>query len=382
MNYKLINEFPNEMLQKTNEPCLSIYMPTHRLIVDNRKDVLVFKNLVKEAVASLEQKYSKRDISPLVSLLKQMEIDFELWNHSLDGLAIFATLDEMIIYRTEKTFQPIAIISDSFHIKPLIQYYQAVENFTLLALESESFALYQGNHLEIKPIALPENTKITLAEVLGNQHTENYQTHGGYAGASDNATFHGHGGKADEEEIDRIKYFRHVDRFVHEDISKKNKLPLILVALKANHFDFKNVSTNPFLLEEAIDGSYNSFQEQELKTKLKSINDKRFDNIINQATEHYHNLKSKDLSSDQLIIVLKALLAARVDTLMIEADKIIPGKIDIENQQIKPSNLDDPKTDDLLDDMVQHALKTGAKIYLLEPEKMPSTSGVAATFRF
>jgi len=377
MKYKITNDFPNEMLLKQEQPCLSIYMPTHRLIVDNRKDVLVFKNLAKEVKTNLEQNYSSRDIKPLITLLERMETDFDLWNHSLDGLAIFATLEEMIIFRTEKTFKPFTIISDSFHIKPLFQYYQAIETFTMLALESETFALYQGNYLDIKPIVLSENTKITLAEVLGTDHTENYQTHGGYGGASDDSTFHGHGGKADEAEIDRIKYFRYVDRFVHEEVSKKNKLPLILIALKENQADFKKLSTNPFLLEDAIDGSFSSYTEPDIKNKIKAINDKRFNQIINQAIERYHNLKNKDLSSDQLIIVLKALLASRVDTLMIEADKIIPGKIDLENQQILDSDLDD-----LLDDMVKNAFSTGTKVYVLEKSQMPCESGIAAIFRF
>jgi hypothetical protein len=335
-----------------------------------KKDLLVFKNLVKAAVLSLEQKYSIRDIQPLVSLLELMENDVELWNHSLEGLVIFATLSEMIIYRIEKEVEPISIVSNTFHIKPLVQYFQATESFSILALEADSFALYVGNYHGVEPMVLKDEVQTTLSEVLGTQHTANYQPHGIY------------GGTSDEVKIDREKFFRYVDRFVLEEISKKYKLPLILVANKEHHFDFKNISINPFLLEVSIEGAFSRFQENDLNHKIREINDGRFNLVVTQVIENYQNLRQKDMSSDQLIIVMKALLEARVDVLMIEANKLIPGRINIEKQQIIVSDIEDPQTDDLLDDMVQHALKTGSKVYVLDAEKMPTTSGVAATFRY
>jgi hypothetical protein len=382
MNYKICTDFPEDLLLEEKEPSVSIYMPTHRLINDNKKDIIVFKNLTKDIIESLRQKYSNKDISPLVSKFKLMEDDFELWNHSKDGLAIFANLDEMIIYRLEKDLQPISLVSTSFHIKPLIQYFQKIEEYTILALELESFKLYRGNNLELKPIELPEKVKTTLTEALGSQHTENYHTHGGYGGAGDGSVFHGHGGKSKEAEIDRIRFFRHVDKVVIEEVSKKDQLPLILVALKEHHYDFKNISNNNFLLEYSIEGSCESFKEEELKSELKKINEERFFVRINQIIEKYHNLRNKELSSDQLIIVLKALLASRLDVLLIEANKIIPGRIDIEKQQIIESDLNDLQTDDLLDDMVQYAFQTGTKVYVLDSDKMPTVSGVAGIFRY
>lgn len=382
MDYKLTKVFPNKMLLKSGEPCLSLYMPTHRLIFDNKRDVLVFKNLVKEAKESFEKRYSTKEIEPLMTLLKDIEEDGEFWNYSQEGLALFATFDEMIIYRLEEEVKPIAIVSNSFHIKPLIKYYQNIEEFNLLALEANAFAIYEGNHLDIKPVELSKETETSLKGVLGNQHTESYQTHGAYGGASDGSVFHGHGGRSDEIEIDQIKFFKYVDQFVLENISKQSKKPLILVAHKEHHHDIRNLSNNPYLLEESIKGAYQDFDEKDMKDELRQIMTKRFNAVIDEAKERFHNLRQKDLSSDQLIIVLKALLEARVDTLFIEEDKIIPGKIDVLNQQIIESNLENPQTDDILDDMIQHALTTGTLVYVLDKEDMPTESAVAAIFRY
>jgi hypothetical protein len=357
-------------------------MPTNKVKFDRKKDILVFKNLAKEAKLSLEQKYTDRETKDLLIQLKMMEDDDKLWNYSAEGLALFATLDEMIIYRLESKMKPLSVISTSFHIKPLAEYFQSIETFMILALEAESFALYTGNHLEMVEMIFKSEVDTTLKEILGNQHTEDYHTHGVYGGASDGSTFHGHGGRSDEVELDREKFFRHVDQFVLEHVSKKVKLPLLLVAHKEHHADFRKISSNPFLLEDRIEGSYSDFSENDLKEEVKKVNDRRFDVVINQEIEHYHNLRNKELSSDQLIIVLKALLESRVDTLFIEKNKMIPGKIDIDKQQIQASELIDPETDDLLDDMIEHAYLTGTKVYILEKEKMPTSSGVAGTFRY
>jgi hypothetical protein len=382
MEYILCTEFPNKMLLLSDQPCLSIYMPTHRIGMGHMHDALVFKNLAKTAKASLVQKYSRREMKKIVKKLTLMETDVELWNHSLEGLAIFATLEDMILYRVESVFEPIAIVSNNFHIKPLIQHFQSQESFSLLALEVNSFELYVGNQVLIHPFIISEHTDTTLSGVLGTQHTENYQTHGTYGGASDGSTFHGHGGKSEEVEVDRGKYFKFVDRFVLENLSNMLKLPLILVARKELQSDFRKNSTNPFLMDETIDGSFSKLGESQVLQEIKQISHNWFMHDVDQVIELFYNQKEKYLSSDQLILVLKALLESRVSTLLIEANIIIPGRIDVATQQMIVQDLDDPQTDDILDDMVQQAYLTGAKVYILEKEKMPTTSGVAGIFRY
>jgi hypothetical protein len=80
--------------------------------------------------------------------------------------------------------------------------------------------------------------------------------------------YHGHGGKRDEIEKDIEKFFIYVGRFVLENYSKPSKLPLILVSLKENHNIFKKISHNPYLIEEGIKGSYDSFEIEQLTERV------------------------------------------------------------------------------------------------------------------
>jgi hypothetical protein len=183
-------------------------MPTHRTVQDGTKDKIVYQGLLKELVQSI---YKLEEVSRFETILKtfhDLADETTFWHHQLDGLAIFATEHSMIVYKTQSTFKPLAVVADSFHIKPLYAYFQEQESFHLLALEAEKFEVYVGNIHHLESLAFPFESKITLAEVLGSQLTDNYQTNGSYGGSIVGSTFHGHGGKKDEIAIDREKYFR------------------------------------------------------------------------------------------------------------------------------------------------------------------------------
>jgi len=73
----------------------------------------------------------------------------------------------------------------------------------------------------------------------------------------------------------------------------------------------------------------------------------------------------------------------KIDTLLIEADKIIAGKLkDADLGTIEESNIDNPDVDDLLDDLGELVRKNGGTVMVLPSEKMPSKTGLAAVFRY
>jgi hypothetical protein len=95
-----------------------------------------------------------------------------------------------------------------------------------------------------------------------------------------------------------------------------------------------------------------------------------------QAQHHLH------LSSDNLDVIAKALMDGRVSTLMIEIDHVIPGQLNMQKQTVTPWRIEEPHTDDVLDDMLQLALTKGTNVYMIEKSMMPTTQGIAANFRY
>ncbi len=380
--YKIVKEFPNDIIFEESIPCISLYQPTHRYSPGNKQDPIVFKNLIREIENSVKQKYQKNDLISIMKPFYQIEEEKSFWNNTLDGLAIFANPNKCIVHKLYRPVKELAVVADSFHIKPLIRIFQSVDKYHLLGLSSNDFALYEGNRDGFEEIEIAPETPKTIKEVLGKQHTDSFLTHGSYGDAGGPAMYHGHGGKKDEFEKDIEKFFRYVDRFVLENYSKPSKLPLILVSLKEHHSIFKKISHNSYLMEEGIKGSYDSFDMEQLTEKAWEIIEPIYLEKTQNLVNSFENAKANSSGSDDLAQITSATFENRVETLLIEAGKIIPGKIDSNTGKIESGNIKDPDFDDVLDDLAELVLKKRGEVAVIPKDKMPSNTGVAAIYRY
>ena len=69
-------------------------------------------------------------------------------------------------------------------------------------------------------------------------------------------------------------------------------------------------------------------------------------------------------------------------TLLVEADRVEPGHLDPASGAIQRTQLDHPEVEDLLDDVAEAVLRNGGEVIVVPQERMPSSSGVAATYRY
>lgn len=381
--YKIINEFPHELILKDGEgPYISIYQPTHRYSPENQQDPIRFKNLVKEVEASLKQKYPKKDIEAIMKPLFALSDDKEFWNHTYDGIGILSVDGQTIIYNLKRQVDELAVVSDSFHIKPLIRNYQSADRYHLLGLNRKEFTLFEGNRYGFDKVDLGGDTPTTLEEALGKELTEPYLTAGAYNGAGGNAMFHGHGGKKDEVEIDTERFFRFVDRLVLDRYSNPAGLPLVLIALDEYHTLFKNISHNPHLLDNGIKTNYDTLTIDDLKKTVWEQLEHLYIEKTKEMIDKFEISRSQDLGSDDLIQVVKAASENRIDTILLEADRVIPGKVNLQNGTMEEGKLDDPEFDDILDDLAQMVIRGKGKVVILPKERMPSDTGIAASYRF
>lgn len=382
MLYEIKDQFSIDMIADEGGPHISLYQPTHRHLPDNKKDLIQFKNLLREIVNSLKQKNESSFIDTIMAPFYALEADRDFWDHTFDGIAVFATKDKCIIYKLKTTVKVFAGVSTRFHIKPLIQAFQFVENYQLLVLSQNNFSLYQGNRYGFSELEIDPDIPRTLADVLGKQKTDPALSQGSFGGVGNTAVFHGKGSKKEEDDKDTEKYFRYVDQYVYENYSKKSKMPLILAALKETHTRFKNLGNNPYLMEECIDFSYDLIEKQQLQTSvlgfIEALNVKKQAEIIEMYQKSEGDLKG----SSDLVQVAKAASESQVETLLIEADRIIGGKVDQDTGKIKFGDIDEPDCGDLLDSLAALVLSKKGKVIIVSKENMPSMTGIAAIYRY
>jgi len=382
MLYEIVHSFPQDMIIKEDGPLISLYQPTHRSFPDSKQDPIVFKNLLRDIENSLKKIADMDLIGSIMKPFYELESDEDFWNNTTMGLAIFASQNKCIVYKLNNTVKEYAAVANSFHIKPLIKAFQSIENYLLLGLSRENFALYKGNRLGFEEIVIDKDVPRTLEQVLGDQLSESDLSQRSYDGAGGPTMFYGNGGSKPEINKDTEKYFRYVDNYVYENYSKPLKLPLILVSIKEYHSEFKRISNNPYLLEAGIEKSIESLDLEEIQKKTQIIIDEINMGKIKKLTESYEQAAGESLGTSDLALAVKAAYEGRVETILIEGDKIVPGKIDFQTGEIEFGDIASPDYGDVLDDLAELVFSNGGAVVIVEKDKMPVTTGIAVIFRY
>jgi hypothetical protein len=376
-------ELIQELLAVDQGPFLSLYMSAGRTHSENLKNPIRFKNLVSELEESLLQKYSINEVKEYLEPMEALINDNDVWNYTKDGVAVFSAKGMFI--ELHKSVEELAMVADSFHTKPLWQYLQSLDQFHLLGLTLHDIKLFEGNRHSLTEVELTSDTPKTITEALGDELTDKHSTTASYGGTGGESTamHHGHGGKKEETEKDAERYFRVVADAIYEHYSKPTEWPLILAALPEHHNLFQKVNKNPLLLSNGIAINPSSVSSDQLAKMAWNIMEPEYNLKLDSLVDRFEQARANGKGSDDYKEVAVAAVEGRVDTLIVEADLIIPVRItNLVTGNTQKKKLKNPRVDDLLDDMGELVLKMGGQVMVLPTEKMPSDKGLAAIFRY
>lgn len=158
-------------------------------------------------------------------------------------------------------------------------------------------------------------------------------------------------------------------------------MPLLLVALPENQAAFRAVSHNQQLLKEGVDIDPATLSVANLRKQSWEVMLKHYQKRLAGLVEQFGNAQGQGLGSDQIDDIGKAALAGRVATMLVEADRMIPGSFDHASGSVTTSDENDGKTD-VLDELMVHAMRNGADVVIVPADNMPTRSGAAAVYRF
>jgi len=378
MNYQIIKEFPHPMMEKGKRPVISIYVDTNIKKPDRLENPIRFKNLVKEVQASLKDKEFK-GFKDLFSLFKEMEEDALFWEGATESLAILGDEEECIVYKLPVNVKSLSIVSDSYYIKPLLRSFQSYGHYHVLGLNRDNFVLYEADRYGIHPIPVAEKDS-TMEGVLGTEKTAPHLSVASIGG--DQSMYHGHGGAKDERKVDQEKFFRHVDTFILENYSKTDKIPLILVSPDEHQGEFRKLSKNSFLIDEGIKIDGDSLDKKSLYEKVQDVMQELFKKELKERMDNFSEAHAKDLGSDDLVQIGRAIAEGRVATLYLEENMVHPGIFDSNLGTIIQGQIENPRVGDVYDDMAEVVLSRGGKVLILAKEDMPTASDIAAVYRY
>lgn len=381
--YSLTHDYPAVLLAEREAPCLSLYQPTHRRHPDNSQDPLRFRHLVKQLAASLRERYPKRDVSALLQPFEALADDRDFWNHTGDGLAVLGAPGFFRAYRLQRPVAELAVVADSFHTKPLMRIVQSADRYQILGLNRHAFKVFEGNRdamVELPPI---DGVPQTADEWLGKASDDREGAHRAYGPQGGAAvTRHGTDVKQDADDRDTEQFFRAVDAAVLHHHSQPSGIPLILAALPQHHSLFRTVSTNPSLMDEAIDVHPDVLSLDALRERAWQLVQPYYLQRLAGLVESFGTAAANGRGADGLRAIAEAAVAGRVETLLIEAERLFPGRIDTTSGAITTAKLAHPDVDDVIDDLGEIVLRKRGEVIVVPANRMPTDTGVAAIYRF
>jgi len=75
-------------------------------------------------------------------------------------------------------------------------------------------------------------------------------------------------------------------------------------------------------------------------------------------------------------------VAGRVYQMFVESDRVVPGTLDRRTGEVIMRSAPSAAGDDLLDEMAVLVISKGGQVVMLPSEKMPSSTGLAAIYRY
>jgi len=155
-----------------------------------------------------------------------------------------------------------------------------------------------------------------------------------------------------------------------------------LAALPEHHHRFRNVSQNHFLMAEGIMVNPDAVTNDRLQALAWQVVKPQYEARLAKLKDDFEQARATGLGSDNLSQITAAAALGRIATLFIVADRQIAGHLDEKTGKLLRGALDNPRFDDVLDDLGELVVKMGGVIVVIPAEKMPTHTGVAAIYRY
>jgi len=373
-----------KLIQTPVGPCISVYMPTHRTSPETKQDPIRFKNLLREAEERLKTGWlrspaAKKLIRPAKTLVK----DGLFWQYQADGLATFISSDLFYHYRLPLKFDELLVVTDRFHIKPLLPLFTYEGRFYILALSQNQVRLFQCTRYSAKELEL-ENVPRSLNQALNYDDSEKqlqFHTRAPAAGGERAAMFHGHGAGKNDTKNNILRFFHLLDQGLYTLLGKENA-PLILAGVDYLFPIYKEASRYPHLMENGISGNPEGLRGEELHEQalriMEPINLKAQEDAISQ----YRQIAGNERASNQVKEIVPNAYDGRIDTLFVAVGVQQWGVFDQNNHTVHLHLEPKLGDEDLLDCAAVHTYLNGGTVYALKPGEMPDESPLAAILRY
>ena len=239
-----------------------------------------------------------------------------------------------------------------------------------------------NNIHEIELHNVPRNIDEILQYDVTEEHLQMHTVPRGKSAGS-GALFHGQGNSADD-----ARRKKNIERYLNEVAKGVDKqlqgqvVPLVLAGVEYEQAIYRQCSSYRHILEEGISSEFGQLDIEELQHRAWNIVQPYFDRDIEECIAKYQKLVNTQKASTNIKEILPAAYTGRIDTLLVDINKHVPGKFEPEFQQVKIHERVEDEDEDLLNLAAIYSLRSDAKVCSIAKEKIPGGGPLAAIFRY
>ncbi|HPJ13037.1 MAG TPA: hypothetical protein PLV00_06610 [Caldisericia bacterium] len=370
------------LLQSSGGYHVSIFMPTHQAGPETEQNPIRFKNLIRRAEEDLESEGVRLpDIKSILDPAYQLLANHFFWSHQYKGLAVFIGPSGMEYFRVPHAFKETVVVTQRFHLNPLLPLLNRNEQFYILAFSPSLVRFYQCNRDQIEEIEVPDMPR-DFKSAFGSSDNEShlhYHFMGSGGKGDQTSVIHGSG---EVQEKDILKqYFRKIDQALHKAL-RDSREPLILASTETNVALYREINSYPHVFENSINGSPDEVEAKELLQKGFPLIRPLFKQERTEAEEQYQKLLGTGRTSNQVEQLVWQSRQGMVDTLFVARGIEQWGIIDEENQTIVLHDHYETGDEDIYSYISIQTLIHKGTVFSMMPQFMPEKNNIAAILRY
>lgn len=354
-------------------PCVSIFVKTHRTHPDNEKDPIALKNELAEAATRIEKETDKRTADAILERIEEATANLD-HNYNLDTLAIFATQEEARILRLPLNAVQRTVVGDRFALRDLIRDLTEAVHYYVLAITQESARLFEGvNDRLIKEIEGDSDRQNRMSELPFPITNTTLPT----GGKSDRT------GNSDDDAY--LKEFANrVDKSLQQ-FRNIEPLPVILAGDSRTLGFYKQVCDNDrFIIGEVTNLS--NLKDGDAQTIIDGVQEaveSKRQGRYTQALADLERARGDNLVRTDLQSVYHTALQGGAETLLVRRGYSIYAELNPETGRLTESN--DPTapnvSDDAIGDIIDLVRQNGGETIFM-PEEDMTEAPIAVIARF
>jgi hypothetical protein len=353
---------------------VSLYLPTHRAGREVTQDPVVFRRLVASAAAEVTD-------GELLASAARLVDDREFWSHGSSGLAVLAGPDGTTAIRLSDPTAEFTVVSDRFHLKPLMAALARRVEFDVLAISRHSVRLVTVTGSRAVETEVPDLPASMPDALRWDDREPQLQSHSGNRTGGGNvaATFHGQGSANDSRDVDLERYLHLVDHAIAGHRSATTR-PLVLAGVDDIVGAFRKVTRCHHVVDDHVAGSPDQLRAEELADRARRFVPPSAVDAEQTARESFLAGATATVRTVEQAVIAAA--AGQVASIFVPVDREYWGRYRPGHRLIEEHDTRGPGDHDLADVAATETLRHGGLAFVVPENDIPGGGTAAATLRY